>query len=80
MENETVKYIFKELPTPNNMRFAFTSYMLVHHDEGGYKDNEIDLYCYKDGEISMSDNHESFVYFDKEQIAHLQKFLDMIKS
>jgi len=57
MENEKMSIIFKECKeVSEGVKFAYKTYILVHHDEGGYVENEIIMTAYKDGGVSLRED------------------------
>jgi len=78
MNNKNVKFIFKELEKKDLCseihEMEFRSYKLVHHDEGGYIDNDIDFYVCKDKSLYIGEDG-SGVYLCPEQVEHLRLVL-----
>ena len=73
----TKKLEGKELYS-EEMNKGYKSWKVVHTDYGGYTENELSIYRYKDGSISMSagDSENGFVYFCPEQVSFLIKTLN----
>ena len=63
---------FEELkPRTDSVARLFKSWEVIHHDNGGYTENEVLLSIYKDGAFGVSDE-DKFVYLYPAQIEHLK--------
>ena len=50
---------------------SFRSWEVIHHDNGGYTDNEVEFNIYKDGMICI-DGKRDFTFLYPAQIEHLK--------
>jgi hypothetical protein len=80
MANE-IKWIFKKLDKKElyseDMVDGYRSYKLVHTDEGGYTENELNFYFYSDGDIAINcyNSESGFISLYPEQVEHFKEFL-----
>jgi hypothetical protein len=73
---DEAKYLFKELDKEDlyseDMLKGFRSWRVIHNDEGGWTENDVQFYLYKDGSITMSEQRsESATYLYPDQVEHL---------
>ncbi len=55
---------------------AWKSWVVVHTDWGGYTEDELELYLWADGSMTISDDN-NFISLNKTQVDFILKFLDV---
>ena len=74
------KFLSQEISKDNqihdNTKKAFRLWSVIHHDEGGYTENDFDIYVGEDGHVSISKNGgDDFIYLPPEYVKKLIELL-----